>query len=52
VGVLVKDPVEKPYGRLAWAFYLGPIDNHVPYIDLSVMPCRPASSERDESTRG
>ena len=31
------NPMRKPCGRLAWAFYLGPWSGDVPYIDLSVI---------------
>jgi hypothetical protein len=48
IGVLAHDPAEKPYGRRAWAFYLGPIGNHTPYIDLSVIA---APRIEDEATQ-
>lgn len=31
-------PTKKPCGRLAWAFYMTPIEYPGPYIDLSVLP--------------
>jgi hypothetical protein len=34
-------PTEKPYGRLAWSFYLQPIGVAGPYIDLSIVPKQP-----------
>lgn len=34
----VRDPAQKPHGRLAWSIHLG----GGPYLDLSVMPRLPA----------
>lgn len=33
-----KKPTQKPNGRLAWSFYLVPLECRGPYIDLSVFP--------------
>lgn len=37
-----KQPKQKPYGRLAWVFYVG----GGPYVDLSVMPLEPPAAEK------
>lgn len=39
------NPTKKPCGRLSWVWYLGPHTLDVPYIDLSVFPPRPTTTE-------
>ena len=41
------NPTKKPWGRLAWSFYLQPEGVDGPYIDLSIMPMvEPVDPER------